>query len=311
MLIVKNLKKSFPKVVAVDDLSFEIEPGQVCGFVGPNGAGKTTTMRIIATLEIPDKGNVLIDGKSIYDDPYAARKKLGFMPDVLGIYPDMTVEEYLQFFARLYEIAPKQRDQRVEEIMIFTELNKIKEKLIDTLSRGMRQRLNLGRALVNNPKLLIMDEPAGGLDPRARVELRYMIKKLAELGKTIFISSHILSELSEICDHILIIEKGKMITSGKIAEIRKQLQDSCEIRVKLVKKEQVNEIKTTLIQMEHIENVMELENQDIQFAFTGNEEEIPSIMQFLMGQGFLISEFKATEKTMEDLFIELTKGEVQ
>ena len=311
MLEVKNLVKSFPGVTAVNNLSFQISQGSICGFVGPNGAGKTTTMRIISTLEMPDKGNIWIHDTSVYEDPYGVRKIIGFMPDHLGVYPDMTVEEYLQFYARVYCIDPALRDKRIAEIMDFTELNKLSEKLVDALSKGMRQRLNLGRALINDPKLMIMDEPAGGLDPRARVELRYMIKQLAEMGKTVFISSHILSELSEICDHMLIIEKGQMVTHGNIQEIRQRLKTSNEIQITLNDKEQVPELEKTLLELEEIRNIFILENNDIRFEIAGEEKEIPRIISFLLEKGYSIIQFKSTEKTMEDLFIELTQGEVQ
>src|SRR5690606_23966230 len=216
MLEVYRLRKEFPNVVAVSDLSFEIERGKVCGFVGPNGAGKTTTMRMIATLDMPTRGEIRIDGSSIFDSPYAARRMIGFMPDHLGIYPDMTVTDYLEFYARAYEIESRERDRRVEEIKDFTELVKIEEKLVETLSKGMRQRLNLGRALLNDPKLLVMDEPAAGLDPRARVELKELIKQLAAIGKTLLISSHILSELGEMCDSMLVIERGELVVKGSL-----------------------------------------------------------------------------------------------
>jgi len=196
MLIeVKNLFRYFGPVHAVDDVSFQVESGQICGFIGPNGAGKTTAMRILATLDLPDRGDAFLDGASVVDYPDRARPRIGFMPDFYGAYADLTVTEYLDFFARTYKLHGRRRLEAVRQVMAFTELDKIAEKDTRALSKGMRQRLSLGRTLINDPELLILDEPAAGLDPRARIELRELLRELAADGKAILISSHILTEL--------------------------------------------------------------------------------------------------------------------
>ncbi|MBR4329085.1 MAG: ABC transporter ATP-binding protein, partial [Candidatus Riflebacteria bacterium] len=197
-LTVRHLRKQFANCLAVDDLSFSIETGEITGFVGPNGAGKTTTMRILSTIEQCTGGRVELDGKSILEYPELARKHIGYVPDSLPSNSDMTVHEYLDFFARAYGLKTPQRQETVSQLEEFTNLVGIKEKYIDSLSKGMKQRVSIARALISNPDFILMDEPAAGLDPRARIELRELLKVLCEQGKGILISSHILSELSEI-----------------------------------------------------------------------------------------------------------------
>jgi ABC-2 type transport system ATP-binding protein len=309
MLHVENLVKDFPGTRAVDHLSFQLEKGRICGFVGPNGAGKTTTMRIIATLEEPSYGHVYVDGHSIFEEPYKIRRMIGFMPDHLGVYPAMNVRDYLEFYARAYEIDARIRTGRIDEIMAFTGLNKICEKQVEDLSKGMRQRLNLGRALINDPKIMVMDEPAAGLDPRARIELRFLIKALAEQDKTVFVSSHILSELSEICDHMLIIDKGQRITFGSFAEIQGQLQQGFEITATLLSADEVANLERFLMERSHVENIRASESDHIRFSFTGSKEEIPLLVKDILNANFPVLEFRPHTLTMEDVFIQITKGD--
>jgi ABC-2 type transport system ATP-binding protein len=334
MLEVFRLRKEFPNVVAVSDLSFEIEKGKVCGFVGPNGAGKTTTMRMIATLDMPTRGEIRVDGVSIFDAPYAARRKIGFMPDHLGVYPDMTVTDYLEFYARSYEIEPSERDRRVGEVKEFTELDKIDKKLVETLSKGMRQRLNLGRALLNDPKLLVMDEPAAGLDPRARVELRELIKSLATVGKTIFISSHILTELGEMCDSMLVIERGEMVAKGGLDKIKATLaRPHGAILIRLLGSSPApaegaaaeangapaifpegrdpETLRNRLLEMERVANVRPGPNSALTLDFRGTERDAAELLRQLVSDGYPVVEFAPKAETMEELFMMLTTGEVQ
>ncbi|MEX0886170.1 MAG: ABC transporter ATP-binding protein, partial [Phycisphaeraceae bacterium] len=208
---VTKLTRRFGQTVAVDDLSFRFGGGQIFGFVGPNGAGKTTTMRILATLDEPTTGDACIDDISVVEDPEQARRLIGFMPDSEPTHRDVTVHEYLDFFARAYGLRGARRSDTVERVESFTNLGGIREKALRALSKGMKQRVSLARALVHDPPLLVMDEPAAGLDPRARVELRELLKVLAEQGKAILISSHILTELAEICDGAVIIERGRLL----------------------------------------------------------------------------------------------------
>ena len=308
MLRVEGLSKTFGATLAVSDLSFHLAPGRICGFVGPNGAGKTTTMRIIATLEEPTSGEVQIDGISIFEDPYAIRRRMGFMPDHIGVYPSLTVRDTLEFYARAYEVDPAVRSKRIDQIMEFTGLAPMADQFAEKLSMGQGQRLNLGRALINDPKLMVMDEPAAGLDPRARIELRYLIKNLAEMGKTVFISSHILSELSEFCDHLLIIDHGRRVTFGSFEEIQRGLQQTFQIEIKLLDATQVEGLQRFLIERPGIEEIAPGQNATLTFTFMHEKEKIPELMREVMNAGFAVIEFKPHLMTMEDVFIHITEG---
>ena len=308
MLRVEQLTKDFPSVRAVDNLSFELQKGRICGFVGPNGAGKTTTMRIIATLDEPSFGRVFVDNQSIAEHPYEIRRMIGFMPDHYGIYPDMTVTDYLEFYSRAYEIDPSLRSKRISQIMDFTGLDKIAPKEVESLSKGMRQRLNLGRALINDPQLMVMDEPAAGLDPRARVELRYLIKELAQQGKTIFISSHILTELGEICDDILIIDKGRMVAFGDIERIQKNMQQTIEILIKLLSPDQLPALEKFLMERRGISNILVKNHSALSFSIADDMAKVPDLIREIVNAGFPVIEFHPQTLTMEDVFIKITEG---
>lgn len=208
MIELRRVHRFFGSTRAVDDVSFDVYRGQVFGFIGPNGAGKTTSMRILATLEMPTYGDAFVDGFSVVNDPDLVRRRLGFMPDGCSLYPNMNCVEYLDFFARSYGLVGKDRNAALRRTLSFTGLDKIASKSITGLSKGMRQRLSLGRAMIHRPSVLILDEPANGLDPRARIELRHLIRQLASEGTTVLVSSHILTELAEMCDQVGIIERG-------------------------------------------------------------------------------------------------------
>jgi ABC-2 type transport system ATP-binding protein len=308
MLRVEKLTKVFGNTVAVNDLSFHLAKGKICGFVGPNGAGKTTTMRSIATLENPTMGEIFLDGISIFENPYAIRRMVGFMPDHLGVYPMMNVRDYLEFYARAYEVEPAVRPKRIDQIMDFTGLVHIEDKFVETLSKGMRQRLNLGRALINDPKVMVMDEPAAGLDPRARIELRFLIKNLAELGKTIFISSHILSELSEFCDHLLVIDKGRKITYGSFEEIQRGLQPTLQIHVRLLGSDRTEGVERFLMERPGVTEVSIEENGTLTFEYSEDRATLPALIRDLMNEGFPVIEFRPRTMSMEDVFIQITEG---
>ncbi|MEW5733947.1 MAG: ABC transporter ATP-binding protein [Thermodesulfobacteriota bacterium] len=307
MLIVEGLSKRFDGVLAVDRLSFALPRGSVCGFVGPNGAGKTTTMRIAATLEEPDAGQVLVDGMNILEEPYKVRRSIGFMPDHFGVYPDLTCQDYLEFYARAYEVNPRVRPGRISAIMEFTGLDRIAEKKVETLSKGMKQRLNLSRALVNDPVLLILDEPAAGLDPHARIEFRYMVKSLAEQGKTIFISSHILADLGEICDLILIIDNGARVSFGSFAQMQESLSPEARFTVRLVSGDGLEGLERFLLERPGVQKVAPGLNGSISFTYTGELSEIPALLSEMLGQGFAVVEFRQEAMTMESVFLKITK----
>ncbi|HCC20691.1 MAG TPA: ABC transporter ATP-binding protein [Verrucomicrobiales bacterium] len=219
-IVANNLYRYFGTLKAVDGISFEVPHGSVCGFVGANGAGKTTTMRVLATLDYPTMGQVEICGINVVNFPAKVRSLIGWMPDYFGNYEHMTVLEYLDFYARALGYAGKERQMRVQEVMEFADLIPLADRLSNKLSKGMTQRLCLGRSLIHDPQVLIMDEPAAGLDPKARVELKHLIRILAEEGKTIFISSHILSELGEMCDSLLFINNGHIVHHGDAESLK-------------------------------------------------------------------------------------------
>ncbi len=222
MIELHRLHRFFGATKAVEDISFSVERGQVYGYIGPNGAGKTTSMRILATLDLPTMGDAFIDGFSVINDPDRVRTRLGFMPDYFGTYADVNVYEYLDFFARSYGLVGRERHHSVKHTMAFTGLDVLQHKPTKGLSKGMKQRLCLGRAMIHDPAVLILDEPANGLDPRARIELREMIRRLAEAGKSVLVSSHILTELAEMCDRVGIIERGRMLATGSVEEIQRE-----------------------------------------------------------------------------------------
>ena len=229
----RNLTRRFGDTLAVNNVTFEVPKGSVFGYIGPNGAGKTTSMRILSTLGLPTSGEAFVEGLSAINDPDKVRTRLGFMPDSFGTYPDTNCAEYLDFFARSHGLIGRDRTKRLRWVMDFTGLKSLAHKPIRGLSKGMRQRLCLGRALIHDPSVLILDEPAAGLDPRARIELRHIIRSLAAEEKTILISSHILTELAETCDHVGILEQGCLLATGSVSDIRQTLQAQRRICVRL------------------------------------------------------------------------------
>jgi ABC-2 type transport system ATP-binding protein len=214
MLELDGLVRHFDGVHAVDDVSFSVDRGKVLGFIGPNGAGKTTTMRILATLDTPQRGDARIGGHSVVDEPEQARAITGFMPDYAGVYANTTVTEYLDFFARAHDLRGEARRKAVANIIEFMGIGELSDRHVESLSKGLKQRVALGRAIIHDPQMLILDEPAANLDPRARIEFRTLIRELAADGKTILLSSHILTELSEMCDLVAVIEKGRILAIG-------------------------------------------------------------------------------------------------
>jgi ABC-2 type transport system ATP-binding protein len=307
-LEIRSVTKRFRELTAVDQVSFSVQPGEIYGFIGPNGAGKTTTMRICATLELPDRGDVLIDGVSVIEEPRLARSKIGFMPDSYGAYAHTTVFEYLDFFARAYGLRADERKQTVREVMEFTSLQDLREKLIHTLSKGMKQRLCLAKTLLHDPSVLILDEPAAGLDPRARVELRELVKALASTGKALLISSHILSELAEMCQGVALIERGRLLATGSINEIQSRLQPKSAIFVRTLAAP--NETHKALLEETHVSNVRPDRGGWI-LEFDGDDRDAAALLARLVARGLAPVEFAGSAIELEDIFMSLTEGKVQ
>lgn len=314
-LELRNLHRFFGRLKAVNNVSFRAYPGQVLGFIGPNGAGKTTAMRVLATLDTPTAGDAFIGGYSVIDDPDKVRRIVGFMPDSFGRYSNMNVVEYLDFFARAYGFRGAKRRDAIEHVLIFTELRKLAEKPINTLSKGMSQRLGLGRTLIHDPDVLILDEPAAGLDPRARVELRELIRVLAsEMKKTVLISSHILTELGEICDSAAIIEAGEILASGTIEDLQNRQREtqgrseSTTILVRMLHSDEL--IEKWLLEQPFVRDVAVVADQ-ASFEFQGTDEQRFGLLKSMIEQNIEVLDFHGKSESLEDAFMNITKGITQ
>ncbi|MFY0528461.1 ATP-binding cassette domain-containing protein [Archangium gephyra] len=324
LLEVKGLRRDYGALRAVDDVSFELEAGTILGFIGPNGAGKSTTMRILATLDTPNAGQVMLDGHSLVDTPDKVRPLIGYMPDRYGTYDDVTVLEFLDFFARAYGLQGRERTKRVASVMEFTGLLPLQDKLTSALSKGMKQRVALGRTLLHDPKLLILDEPADGLDPRARIELRELLRALADQGKAVLISSHILTELAEICDTCAIIEQGRLLATGKVADILAQAAGTAvaELTVRLFPGEEGEAVwaraERLLLEQPRVKQVaregealrVRLENEGGAAAGNWVDESAARLLAVLVGAGVPVCAFSHRERNLEDAFMHVTKGRV-
>ncbi|MDE0184284.1 MAG: ABC transporter ATP-binding protein [Candidatus Poribacteria bacterium] len=305
---VDHVKKYFGRTRAVDNISFSFSSGDVVGFVGPNGAGKTTMMRILATLDEPTSGDATIDGVSIVEAPENARRLIGYVPDALPAHRDISVHDYLDFFARAYGLDGVKRKQVVESIEGFTNLTGIREKTLYALSKGMKQRVSLARALVHDPPVLVMDEPAAGLDPRARVELRELLRILSGDGKAILISSHILTELSEICGGAVIIEQGKIVASGNLQEIAGQGTEQCTVVIRSLNRQ--DEMYKAMLIMPNVAAVNQL-GGEIEVKVSGSEDTCSELLEILIKSGYRIIEFKQRGSDLESVFMSVTTGVVQ
>ncbi len=308
LLQASGLTRSFGSLKAVNHVSFEVHAGEVWGFIGPNGAGKTTTMRICATLDLPDSGDVLVDGVSVILEPQQARSRIGFMPDTLGTYPDTTVFEYLDFFARCTGLRGPERRQRIEAVMEFTGLTHLRERMMDSLSKGMSQRLCLGKTLLHDPQLLILDEPASGLDPRARVEFRELIRALADQGKGVLISSHILSELSESCDGVVVIEQGKIARTGHLHELSAEMSEHEMLFIRTLSP--ARELEMALAENPGVVGIRP-ERKGFVIEFTGDDQGIAALLESLVQRGLKPVEFHWHRIDLEQLFLSFTEGHLQ
>ncbi len=308
MIRTYNLTKRFGSLTAVDNLNLEIGTGDIFGFIGPNGAGKTTTIKMLATLTRPTDGYADICGYNIVRELDDVKRVIGYMPDFFGVYDDMKVWEYLDFFAMAYKIHPSQRVKIIDDVLQLTDLMVKKEDYVESLSRGMKQRLCLAKTLVHDPKVLLLDEPASGLDPRARIELRELLKELRKMGKTILISSHILTELADFCNTIGIIEQGKLLVAGPVAEITQQLQGARVVEVQI--KSDVNQATDFLSALPGVQKV-EGDGEILRVSVAIELEDVSSLMEELVKRGVKVASFREVEVNLEDIFMKITKGAVQ
>jgi len=307
MIETKNLTKNYGNLTAVDNLNLTIQDGDIFGFIGPNGAGKTTTMRILVTLLEPFGGSAFINGLDVRKDGKKVRRLVGYMPDFMGVYDDLKVFEYLEFFAAAFGIERKKRKSIVEGVLELTDLESKKSATVDSLSRGMQQRLGLARVLIHDPKVLILDEPASGLDPRARIEIRELLRELKRMGKTIMISSHILSELEEICDHVGIIEHGQLVFSGTLEEIRPRLGIESKVRVRVVDhQDKAVELLTALPQVHQVQVL----GDEIAVTFHKGKDANGIVARILVLADLNIISLQPERLKLDDAFLQLTKGMV-
>lgn len=303
-IAIDKLYKRYGKTQAIDGLSLEVEEGDVYGFLGPNGAGKTTTMRILATLLQPDAGAAYIHGHNVVGNPSAVRPLIGYMPDSSGAYRDMLVSEYLEFFAAAYKVPTGERQRVVNDVVELTGLQGKRDEIIEGLSRGMRQRLGLARCLIHGPSVLILDEPASGLDPRARLEIQEVLRTLSGMGKTVLISSHILSELRQLCNKIAIIDRGRLIYSGTISAALEQARTSRRIEVRLAER---SEDAAALLSKREEVSGCSVDDGRIAIELGPEVADHSFVAEYLVQNGFRILTLREEEILLEDAFMKLTQ----
>lgn len=306
MLEIKHLMKKYGKFTAVNDLNLTVPESSIFGFVGPNGAGKTTTMKIMSGLLKATDGNVMIDGVDVTKNPKALKEHIGYMPDFFGVYDDLKVSEYMDFYAGTYYIPYEQRESLIDNLLEIVDLSHKKDTYVDSLSRGMKQRLCLARSLIHDPKLLILDEPASGLDPRARVEMKEVLKQLQTMGKTIIISSHILPELAEMCTEVGIIDKGHIVVQGTVQEIMKQMTKVRRIQIRPL--ENMNALIKLLEEQPLVEDVIE-NTFDVEFSYKGEDKELADLLKQIILADIAMLHFKEKEGNLEEIFMQVTGGE--
>ncbi|MBP7951264.1 MAG: ABC transporter ATP-binding protein [Verrucomicrobiales bacterium] len=300
---VENLHRTFDRIKAVDGITFAIPHGQVVGFVGANGAGKTTTMRILATLDYPTSGRAFVQGINVVLYPRKVRSLLGWVPDSFGTYENMTVLEYLDFFARALNYRGAERVRRIQDVVEFTDLSPLCDRMVNKLSKGQGQRLCLGRALIHDPQVLIMDEPAAGLDPKARVELKRLIRLLAEEGKTILISSHILSELGEMCDSLLFVDKGKIVHFGTAEALKRGAEEFTFFDVQLAGGPE--KLLDWALVSPHVKIAEERKAGARILIDSTDPEIIAGVLRRMVQDGLPVLEFHREERNLEDAFIDM------
>ena len=305
MIEIRDLTKKYGELFAIKKIELTLERGDVFGFIGPNGAGKTTTMRILATLLNPTWGEAYVDGYSIYTKPKEIRRIIGYMPDFFGVYDNMKVIEYLEFFAAAYRIKGPKRRQVCNEVLELVDLGYKRDALVTSLSRGMTQRLGLARVLLHDPQVLLLDEPASGLDPRARIEIRSLLKELRNLGKTIMVSSHILPELADICNKIGIIERGELIVNANVDEVMKQVRNQMVLIIN-VRGDQ--ESAARLLEQHSSVDKITTNKEGLTVTLTEGEHDYSQLAQLLVENGHALTKLAEEEINLETAFMALTQG---
>ncbi|MEK3784585.1 ABC transporter ATP-binding protein [Paenibacillus sp. FSL K6-1566] len=305
MIEIRNLSKRYGTFHALKDISLYIEEGTVFGFVGPNGAGKSTTMSILATLMLPTSGVAKVGGYDVTRHPKEVRKRIGYMPDFFGVYDQLKATEYLHFYGASYGIPRAEREQLIPQLLELVNLTDKADTYVDSLSRGMKQRLCLARCLVHDPEVLILDEPASGLDPRARIEMREILKELKLMGKTIIISSHILPELAEMVDEIGVIEHGEMVAQGKVSDIQNRLRVKKVIHIRTL--ERGEELAEKLRDEPLVTSVL-TDNTGVHVHYSGDDVQQSELLRKVISWEIPIVSFQEAQSNLEDVFLEITKG---
>ncbi len=308
MISVQSLTKVYGQRTALDAVSFEVPKGEIFGFVGPNGAGKTTTLRILAALLEPTAGRAFVDGADVTQQPDRVHERLGYMPDFFGVYDQLTASEYLDFYAACYRLPKARRKKIADDLLELVGLTDRREQPVDTLSRGLKQRLCLARALVHDPAVLLLDEPASGLDPRARVEMREILKELQKMGKTIVISSHILPELTELCTMIGIIDQGRIRATGPVKDVIRQLTSGRRLRIMVLG--QKEEAAAVLKHMAGIHAVTSVDGA-IEAEYEGDDAVAAGLLQSLIAAGIKVSSFSQLDGGLEDAFMRATSEDAR
>ncbi len=307
MIKIENVSKYYRKFPAVSNLNLEIGRGEVFGFIGPNGAGKTTTIKMLSTLMLPSEGRLSIGGFDIEREPHEVRRIIGYMPDSFGVYDDLLVWEYLDYFAALYKLDPSRRKRATEDVLELTDLTVKRDAQVMSLSRGMKQRLCLAKTLLHDPEVLLLDEPASGLDPHARIEIRELIRELCRMGKTVLVSSHILTELADFCTSIGIIERGTLLAAGRIDDITAKLAGAVVIEI-TVKGDPAPALQA-LAERPEIKHTT-CDGKVIKAEFGGNSDDVDELLVYLINRDIKILGFIRSEANLEDIFLKITRGAV-
>jgi ABC-2 type transport system ATP-binding protein len=314
LIEIRNLTKRYGALTAIDNLSLSLGKGEIFGFIGPNGAGKTTTMKVLACLLKQDSGEAFIDGCDTRKDGDRIRRIIGYMPDFIGVYDDLTVDEYLQFFAAAFQIPRARRRSIVDNVLDLTDLTSKRHAMVESLSRGMTQRLGVARVLIHDPKVLLLDEPASGLDPRARIEMRSLLTELGKMGKTLIISSHILSELGEMSTSIGIIERGKLLYSGTMKDALNKARSGERIEVALQPDSAAPELVKAAIERDHRVARVAQQAESPQSLFVDlvpGEHGHHFLIESVIAAGGKLAAFRPVEIKLEDAFLKLTTGALQ
>jgi ABC-2 type transport system ATP-binding protein len=306
----RGLVKRYDRTVAVAGLDLDVAEGEIFGLVGPNGAGKTTTLRILSTLLVPDAGDAEIAGASVRRNPNDVRRVLGFMPDVFGVYDDMKVWEYLDFFARCYGLPADRRRRMIGDLLELVDLGPKRDTYVQALSRGMQQRLCLAHTLVHDPSVLLLDEPASGLDPRARVELRELLRELRAMGKTILVSSHILPELEELCTSVAIIDRGQVLAHGRVADIERRLRVGAVFRAHLIADHAgLQAARAWFDAQPDVVSADVLTDGTIEIGFHGDDDAAARLLAAAIGTGLRIVSYARAASDLEELFLQVTASD--